>query len=232
MALPKQQLPIFSTVIPSTQKKIKFRGFTVKEEKALLLAQESEDAEVIINAVNEILSACIQDKVDILKLATFDVEYLMTHIRAKSVGETVKLRMPCDENADHKRTNIELDISKINVKIPENHHKVIKLYDDVGVTMKYPTMQTIVDVESATGLEVILMCLDNIFTGEEVFPASEQTREELVDFLDGLTKSQVEKIEKEFFETMPSFEYEFEYKCQECGAEHKKIVRGLASFFT
>ena len=232
MALPKQQLPIFSTTIPSTQQKIKFRGFTVKEEKSLLLAQESEDPDVIINAVNEILSACIQDKIDVLKLATFDVEYLMTHIRAKSVGETVKLRMPCDVDENHKRTLIEIDISQIKVKIPENHHKVIKLYDDVGVTMKYPTMQTIVDVENATGVDVIVMCLENIFTDEEVFPASEQTREEIMDFLDGLTKSQIEKIEKEFFETMPSFEFEFEYKCQECGTEHKKIIRGLNNFFT
>ena len=232
MALPKQQLPIFSTVIPSTKQKIKFRGFTVKEEKSLLLAQESEDPDTIVNAVNEILSACIQDKIDVLNLATFDIEYLMTHIRAKSVGETVKLRMPCDVNPDHKRTNIEIDISKIEVRIPEGHSKVIKLYDDVGVTMKYPTIHTILEVEKATGLEVIAMCMENIFTSEEVFPAEEQTKEELMYFLEGLTKAQVEKIENEFFEKMPSFEFEFEYKCQDCGAEHKKIIKGLANFFT
>ena len=40
MQLPKIDLPIYEMILPSTGEKIKFRSFTVKEEKILLIAKK------------------------------------------------------------------------------------------------------------------------------------------------------------------------------------------------
>lgn len=231
MALPKQQLAIFQTTIPSTGQKIKFRGFTVKEEKALLLAQETDDPQVTISAIEEVLSACIQDEVDLKELAHFDIEFLITLIRAKSVGEIIELSLACDVDPNHKRIPALIDISKITVNIPKEHKKVINLYDDVGVTMRYPTAHEIAKFKEITGHDAVVMCIENIFTDDEVFDAKDQTPEELSEFVDGLTKKQLKKIEDEFFRTMPTYEYDLEYKCMDCGHVHRKVIKGLSSFF-
>ena len=207
MGLPIQQLPVFTTTIPSTKKKIKFRGFTVREEKALLLAQESEDVDVIIDAVRQIITSCVTDKIDFDKLTIFDIEFLMTQIRAKSVGEVVTITMPCDADKTHDRISVSFDVSKIAVTIPEGHATTIPLYDDVGVVMKYPSVTELAKVEGATGLDQIAMCIDKIYTADEVFTSEDQTREE------------------------PRFEHEISYKCPKCGHEHRKVIRGLPNFF-
>jgi hypothetical protein len=231
MPLPKQQLPVFSAVIPSTKQKIKFRGFTVKEEKSLLLAQETDNIETILSTTKEVLSQCIDTDIDVNKLASFDIEYLMTQIRAKSVGEVIELSMPCDVNEDHRRTPVHVDVSKIEVKFPANHKTKIELYEGVGVVMKYPTVDNLVAFDNADGLESAAMCIDSIYTEDEVFDSKDQTKEEIIEFLESLTKKQFEKIENEFFKTMPVYEYEFDYKCSDCGHVHKKVIRGLANFF-
>lgn len=231
MALPKQQLPIFQTKIPSTGELVKYRGFTVKEEKALLLAQETDDPTVILNAIIEVLEACLQGEIDVKSLAHFDVEYLITMVRAKSVGEVIELSMYCDTDPNHRRIPVTVDVSKIEVKTPLGHNKVISLYDDVGVTMKYPTVEKFMAFENMTGVDALVECIDNIFTTDEVFDSKDQTREELLDFVQSLTKTQFRKIEQQFFKTMPTYEHEIEYKCSDCGHVHKKVIRGISNFF-
>lgn len=231
MALPKQQLAVYTAVIPSNKRKIKFRGFTVREEKTLLLAQESEDADVILNCVKTILESCIQEKVDIEGLTMFDIEYLMTHIRSKSVGETIQLRMPCDNDASHERTLVGVDVSKIEVKFPEGHETLIPLYDDVSVQMKYPSLRDIVALEQASGLDAVAMCIDKVITHEEVYETRDETREEMMDFIESLTKEQLQRIEDKFFMKMPVFEHDLVYKCRTCGHQHVKTIRGLSNFF-
>ena len=43
MALPKLNNPTYEMVVPSTQEKVTYRPFLVKEQKILMMAQESED---------------------------------------------------------------------------------------------------------------------------------------------------------------------------------------------
>lgn len=231
MALPKPQLPTFTTKVPSTGEQIKYRGFTVKEEKILLLAQESNDTVAIVDAIKQILESCIITNIDVSKLAHFDVEYLISTVRSKSVGEVVELKLPCDVDPEHRRGVTGIDISKVSVRIPEGHTTNILLYDDVGVVMKYPTIDDITQFQELDGLEAIARCVSQIYTADEVFDSKDQTNEELIDFLSSLTSTQLKKIEDSFFRTMPSYEHVVEYKCPECGKEHKKVVKGLASFF-
>jgi len=61
MSLPKIDLPIFELELPSTGKKVKYRPFTVKEEKILLVAQESKEPEQTILSVKQIVNNCLID---------------------------------------------------------------------------------------------------------------------------------------------------------------------------
>jgi hypothetical protein len=122
-------------------------------------------------------------------------------------------------------------LENIEVHFPENHSKKIDLYDDVGVMMKYPSIKDLSLFDNVTGVDAIISCLDYIYTAEEIFLANEQTREELNEFFEGLTKKQIEKIDETFFQNMPVFKHEIEYTCAECGHKHSKTIRGLSNFF-
>lgn len=229
--LPKQSYKFYNATIPSTKKQIKFRPFTVREEKQLVVAQESEDMPTIINVIQEVLSACIQDSVDVKSLAIFDVEYLMTQIRSKSVGEVVNLSMPCANDPTHEKIPVRIDLSRIAVTFDPAHKNTIPLFDDVGVKMKYPTLDMLPAMETADPFEVAILCTEFIYDSEEIHQAAEQTKEELREFFETLDTPQFKKIEDQFFATMPVYEYELEYTCPQCKHVHKRVIKGLSNFF-
>ena len=149
MALPIQNTPVYTIKIPSTKKEIKFRPFLVKEEKALLVAQQSEDTQVMLDTLKEILRNCIKTPIEVDELALFDIEYIFSQIRAKSVGEVVELIVRCDkcpEEDEKARVKLTFDLTKLNVTFPEGHNKKIALFDDVGVVMKYPSLEIMNDL--------------------------------------------------------------------------------------
>lgn len=237
MALPKMQLPLYNVVIPSTKKEVKFRPFLVKEEKALLIAQQSEDPKVMVNTLKNIILDCIQDPVDVDNLATFDYEYLFTQIRAKSVSEIVDLVFLCDVCEDDKaRTLVHMDITKFQVKYTEGHNDKIQLTANIGIKMKYPNIDTVQALENAASgnvdaiFDVVSDCIEFIYDGDEVYPTKEQTKEEIIEFLNNLTQDQFEKIQQ-FFDTMPKMSQPVQYDCPVCGRHHDKVLEGLASFF-
>lgn len=237
MALPILQTPVYTIKIPSTGQEVKIRPFLVKEEKSLLLAQQSENMNVMIDTLKEIVSSCVKDKIDVDSLAVFDLEYIFTQLRSRSVGEYVELMFFCDDcedpNAKVKKT---IDISAIEVKKLEEHVKKIELYDDVGIMMKYPNIETLIALEKVKNgdvdaiFEVVADCIDYVYTKDEVFHAKEQTKQEITDFLNSLTQEQFKKIEK-FFETMPKLSHEVDYDCPVCKKHHDKVLEGVESFF-
>jgi hypothetical protein len=237
MALPKMNAPLYNVTIPSTKKEVKFRPFLVKEEKSLLLAQQSEDLKVMVNTLKSIIENCIVDKVDIDKLAIFDYEYLFTQIRAKSVGEIVELLFLCDTCDDDKaKTQVNIDISKFQVEFPEGHDTKIALFDDVGIIMKNPSLDTLNKLEKIKDgdidsiFDVVAECIESVYTTEEVFNTKDQTKQEVIEFLENLTQEQFKKIEG-FFLTMPKLRQTVEYDCPVCNKHHVKTMEGLASFF-
>jgi hypothetical protein len=237
MALPKMNAPLYNVTIPSNKKEVKFRPFLVKEEKSLLLAQQSEDPKVMINTLKSIIENCIVDDVDVNKLATFDYEYLFTQIRAKSVGEMIELLFLCDTCDDDKaKAQINLDITKFKVEFPEGHDNKIMLFDDVGVIMKNPTLDTLDKLEKIKDgdvdsiFDVVADCMEAVYNTEEVFYTKDQTKQEVLDFLENLTQEQFKKIEN-YFLTMPKLKQIVEYDCPVCNKHHVKSMEGLASFF-
>ena len=91
MALPKLNVPVYEAIFPSTEKVIKYRPFLVKEEKILLTALEADDTKALSSAVKQIVDNCVQGDLDVERLPTFDIEYIFLRLRAKSVGEEVKI---------------------------------------------------------------------------------------------------------------------------------------------
>lgn len=237
MSLPLSNTPIYNLTIPSTEKNVRYRPFLVKEEKALLVAQQSEDAVVMLDTLKNIIKSCIKDEVDVDSLATFDLEYIFTQLRAKSVGEVVELIFSCDTCTDEKaRVKIAFDLTKLKVEKDPSHNKNIPLFNDVGVIMKYPSIELINKLQAVTDsnidqiFEVVIDCIESIYTSDEVYHANEQTKAELMEFLENLTSEQFAKIQK-FFETMPKIRQDVEYTCPVCGKHHSKYLEGINSFF-
>ena len=190
MALPKLNTPTYELEVPSTDEKIKYRPFLVKEEKILMIAMESKDNGQIVNAVKDIVSACTFNKLDIASIPMFDVEYIFLNIRAKSVGEVSKLKLLCP---DDKKTyaDVEVDLSEVKVQVDGEHTNKIELTDSMGMIMTYPTIDSfqeggIQTISASNMLEVVGSCILQIYedNGEKVFQAKEQTKKELTEFIE------------------------------------------------
>jgi hypothetical protein len=193
---------------------------------------------VMIDTLKGVVKTCVIDKIDVDKLATFDLEYMFTQIRAKSVGEVIELIFPCDndhgEDNEKARVKVSIDLTKLEVEKDSNHTNKIDLFDDVGVVMKYPTidvMRKLDDTDSIDNIfDVVAMSIDYIYQGEEIFYAKEQKHAEMLQFLNNLTSEQFVKIQN-FFDTMPRIKKQIEYICPVCQKEHKKMLEGMQSFF-
>ena len=236
MSLPMMKTPFYSVKIPSTEQKVTFRPFLVREEKALLLAQQSESVEVMTNTLKEIITNCVKEKINIDSLAVFDVEYLFTQIRAKSVGETVDLIFTCQHCEQEKnKVKLGIDLTAIEVVKDPDHTNRIHLFDECGVIMRYPNLETFRKADGKEEdinavMELVIDCIESIYNGDEVFQAKEQTKQELEEFIMNLTKEQFDKIES-FFVSIPKFKQNIEFDCPACGAHNETVLEGTASFF-
>jgi len=237
MALPINITPVYTLTIPSTDKQIKYRPFLVKEEKSLLVAQQSEDPMVMLDTLKQIIKDCIKSEIDVDRLATFDIEYIFSQIRAKSVGEIVELYFLCDDcTVPEAKVKLSFDLTKIKVEKSPNHTNKINLFDEVGVVMLYPSMEIVNQLQQTnsdnveTVFDIIIGCIDYIYNTDEIFYAKEQSKQELMDFLENLTVEQFGKVQQ-FFETMPKVKQDVEYDCPVCGKHHKKFMEGISSFF-
>ena len=236
MALPKLNTPSYELEVPSTDEKISYRPFLVKEEKILLMALESGKNDEIIAAVKSICEECTFNKIDISSLPMFDIEYIFLNIRAKSVGEVSKLKILCP---DDKKTyaDIEVDLTKVNVEIGEGHTNKIELTDSMGLIMTYPGIDTfkkqgIMNLTPENMLEVVSACILQIYeeNGEKVYNAKDQTTKELIDFIEQMNTNQFKLVQK-FFDTMPRLKHTVKVKNPKTKIESEVTLTGLNDFF-
>ena len=232
MPLPKIDQPLFDMVIPSTGKKISFRPFLVREEKILLIAQQSGNDSEIIRAIKQILNNCIIDNIDLNTFAIFDLEYAFLKLRSKSVNNIVKLTYRDTE--DDEVYNFDLDLDSIEIDMPKTINSKIEITKDVGMTMKYPSA-SITDRMKEFDNEIDLMtffivnCVDTIYDDENVYVADDFTEEEISEFLDGLDVKTFELI-REFFESVPRLYHKIEYT-NKVGNERSIELSSLKDFF-
>ena len=238
MPLPKITAPTYELVLPSSGRKCRYRPFLVKEEKLLIIAMESEDTKQITTAVQNVLKNCILTRgIKVEKLATFDIEYLFLNIRGKSVGEDVEVMITCPDDGE---TQVPAVISLDDIKINETkgHTRDIKIDDTLSLRMKYPSMDEFVknnfdisegmDIEDT--FELIASCIEQVYSEEESWNASDCTRKELVDFIDQLGTKQFKEVEN-FFATMPKLSHTLKVVNPKTKVENEILLEGLQSFF-
>ena len=237
MALPQVSTPTYELAVPSTDKKLKYRPFLVKEEKILMIAMEAKEQSGILDAVKQIVKACTFDKFDIDKAPIFDIEYIFLNIRAKSVGEisTINLRCP-DDKETFVRTDI--DLTKVEVEMKEEHNNKIELTKELGMIMTYPTLESFVDFDGVTAvnasnmIDIIAGCVAQIYDkgGEDVYEAKDSTKQELIDFIEQLNSNQFQDVQK-FFDTMPKLTHTVKIKNPKTEVESEVTLTGLNDFF-
>jgi len=236
MALPKLNTPTYELEVPSTDEKIKYRPFLVKEEKILLMAMESKDNAQIINAVKDIVSSCTFEKLNVATMPMFDMEYIFLNIRAKSVGEVSKLKILCP---DDKKTyaSVELDLTKVEVQVGDDHSNKIELTDDMGIIMTYPTIDSFLEsgietVNASNMLDVVGSCVLQIYEekGEKVYHAKDQTKKELTEFIESMNSGQFKKLQS-FFDTMPKLTHTIQVKNPKTKKTSDVKLTGLNDFF-
>ena len=233
--LPKPTRPEYSTTIPSTGKKVKYNPFTVKEEKILILASEGADPDEITNAIINVLNNCITSPSDLKveELALFDIEYLFLKARAKSVGESINLNVT-DPDDETYTVSHSINIDRIGIDRQKDHSNVIYLTDDLQVKMRYPDISFFtegIDMSSLTeSLTTIGRCIDSIVNGDEVYERVDMSRDEISEWLEGLTTEQFRRITN-FFTTMPRLRHSFTLKNENTGKDFTITLEGLADFF-
>ena len=240
MPLPTIETPTYELKLHSINKKIKFRPFLVKEEKVLILALESQDQVGITRAVKEVLKKCILTKgIDVDSLPTFDIEHIFLNIRAKSIGEDIKLTVTCPDDGETK-VPVTIYVDEIKVIKPRGHTKDIKLDDKMTLRMKYPSLSQFIENNFTTDdgkedivdktFQVVADCMDTIYTGEDAWDASDYTPAERLDFVEQLNSQQYKKVEN-FFSTMPKLSHKIEVVNPNTKEKGSVVLEGLADFF-
>ena len=238
MPLPTISTPTYELVLPSSNRKIKYRPFLVKEEKILILAMESQDTKQIARAVKDVISHCILSKgIKVEKLATFDIEYLFLNIRGKSVGEDIEVMVTCPDD-NKTQVPMSINVDTIKVHMDEEHTKDIVLDDVYTLRMKYPSLNEFIktnfdnvdDMKVDDTFDLVCSCIEQVFSEEESWAASDCTKKELNEFLEQLDSNQFKKIEQ-FFETMPKLSHTIKVTNPKTKVVNNIVLEGLNAFF-
>jgi hypothetical protein len=237
MALPVLETNTFELTLPSSDVKVKYRPFLVKEEKILLQAMESQEQKQIVQALKDIVNVCTHGQLNVEELPTFDLEYVFLQIRSKSVGEIAKLKVLCpDTKKDY--AEVEVDLSTVDVQVDDEHNNKIMVDEDkkIGVLMKYPTLATVDPTKDYSKqntkalFNIIGEGIYQIFEGDKVHMAKDYTREELDKFVESLDSKSFKKIQR-FYETMPKLMHEIEVENPKTKVKSKITLSGLSDFF-
>lgn len=242
--LPKIDVPIYELLLPLTKQTIKFRPFLVKEEKILLMAMESEDADAVLLAIKQILTNCCLEELNIDDLPITDIEYFFLNLRARSVNEVVELPYRCNHkvivNGEEKEcgnvVKIEMNLLDIHPEVHEKKIDKIELSENMGILIKYPSFKMVEEAQKQEASEIdklmhiLVACISGVYTEETIFYSKDVPKTELMEFIENLTREQFSKIQ-EFFETMPKIKKDVDFNCSKCGYHEEITIEGLQNFF-
>ena len=237
MALPKIETPTYTMVLPSREGEIKFRPFTVKEEKILMMASETGEQKDMIMAICDVIESCTYGELKCKELPVFDIEYIFLQLRAKSVGEVAKFKVLCPDDMKT-YTEVELDLTKVDVQVDDGHTNKIMIDEErkLGVVFNYPTLGTynvstnLDNVKTQDVFDLIYSCVDHIYEGDKIYPGRDSTLEEKKEFFDSINQNNLVDIKK-FFDTMPKLKQEIEVENPKTKVKSKVTLKGLSDFF-
>ncbi len=235
MALPKlNDQPKFDLIIPSTKKTERFRPFLVKEEKVLLIALETNDEREMLSAIAETIETCSMGKIDKNTLTSFDIEYLFTQLRGKSVGETIEINAIC-EHCEGK-TEYKLNVDNIIMEggdVPN----MVQLTDDISIELEYPSYQTIKaetnsdQTESEVAFAMMRSCVKAVLTEDSRTEMKDESQADVDAFIDSMNSEQFTKI-REYVEGVPTMKHTMNWTCGSCNKDNERILSGIQAFFS
>ena len=233
MALPKLNTPTYELELPSTGEILKYRPFLVKEQKLLLIAQESGEEKQIANAMGELVNSCTFGKVNAKSAPMFDIEYLFLRIRGKSVGEKVKLNLICQDDG---KTTVpyELNLEDVECQVQDDHSNEIQINEDIKIVFRYPLLNDLQNVKASAGdsektFHFLECCIDSIHSGDDVFQRIDIKDKEISEFIEQFTNEQFEKI-TQFFNTMPKLRHVVKVTNPKTKKKNEILLEGLESF--
>jgi len=234
MALPKLDTPTYSLVLPSTGQEIKYRPFLVKEQKLLMMAQESKEQTNISETMSNVISSCTFNNINPNQIPLFDIEYIFLKIRSKSVGETQEIRVLCPDDGET-YGNVTVNLDEIEVQMTEGHTNEINLTDKIKIIMKYPQLKDMRGLDSidTTQMEQIFAvmkhCVWEVHDGDKVYNRVDITDKDIEDFIDSFDNQQLESI-LNFFTTMPKLRHAVKVTNPKTKVESELVLEGLESF--
>ena len=235
MALPKLATPKFGLDLPSNGQRINFRPFVVKEEKMLLMAASAEDQNSMIDAVKDVIASCVTSDINVDKLPYFDLEYIFLNIRAKSIGEIVKMEYRHTGGINYAGiacevvTPVDINLEEVKVQKSDSHSSRIDLDGKLGMELRYPTISDIKQITQGDDeIEMLAKCIVSVYDEEDVYEPDNLA--DAIQFIEGLNSLQFAKV-MQFIQTIPKLKHSFSYKCRGCGQEDTVTLEGLSDFF-
>ena len=234
MALPKLDTPTYSLVLPSTGQEIKYRPFLVKEQKLLMMAQESKEQTNIAETMSNVISSCTFNTVDTQQTPLFDIEYIFLKVRSKSVGETQQIRVLCPDDGET-YGNVTVNLDEIEVQMTEGHTNEINLTDKIKIIMKYPQLKDMRGLDSIDTVQteqifsIMKYCIWEVHDGDKVYNRVDISDKDIEEFIDSFDNQQLESI-LNFFQTMPKIRHPVKVINPKTKVESELVLEGLESF--
>jgi hypothetical protein len=229
MGLPTIETPTFKLEIPSSKKEMKFRPFLVKEEKILTLASEAGDASEMVEACQQVVSNCSFGELDVEEIPMFDLQWIFLQLRSKSVSELQEFNLICGHCSANLPWQVNLNDFKL-VGLEEEANRKIEIDDKNGIVLKYPSAKTMGKAESLQDDELILECVECIYSEDEVWEAKDIDYKELIEYIDNMPVNTLSKV-KEFFENVPLLGHTIDFKCPKCEGQNSVNINGYEHFF-
>lgn len=230
--LPKIDLPIFETLLPSTGEKVQYRAMTVKEEKILLVAQEAQEVGANILAIKQVVNNCLLN-IEVDKIAMFDLEYLLMHIRSRSIDNEIGFTITDPETEEE--VKLEFKIEDIKLEFNDEHSNQVPINDEYSLFLKYPTIDEFIRIatleqdDPLVNYTIMLACLDKVASNDEVHDFKNYSQQEVNDFMENVDTKVIKGIQR-FFDTMPKLKHIIPYTNKN-GDEKSFEVEGINSFF-
>ena len=231
MAQPILNNPVYTLELPSTGEEIEFRPFLVKEQKSLMIAEQSNNEKIINKTIVELIHNCTFEKIDAKKLPIFDVEMIFLKLRSKSVGETAEVIVTCPDDGETK-VPVKVNLDEINVAITDEHTNEINITDDIKIVMRYPTLEDVKvrkTDDASIMFDMIHTSIDEVHNGDEIITRVDMTDKELTDFIDSMNTQQLESI-MNFFNTMPKLRHVLEVENPKTKKKNEVLIEGLNNF--
>lgn len=226
--LPKIDLPKYKHTLTGTGKEVTYRPFTVKEQKILLLAKQSQEPSSMIDAVKQIIELCTFSTLKADNLPFFDIEDLFLRIRSKSVSNIAEIAYRVKDT--NRRITLKINLDDVQVVTPETHTNKIMITPTMGLVMKYPSLEMLSSDEKPSDDVMMRKCIDYVFNENEVFHFNDFSDAEIDEWIESFDMSILLKI-KEFFDTMPRIRHTVEVDLGD-GTKETIKFEGLEDFFS